>query len=95
VGELLRRMADERIVTICGEAEDEVSYQLGRPAEGIEVGEVLAAVRGARDGAPPAPAGDTGVRETLRQVERVLSDAESAARPVSRRSLADLLADSP
>jgi membrane protein len=95
VGELLRRMADARIVTICGEGDDEVAYQLGRPAEGIEVGEVLTAIRGARDGAPPAPAGDTGVRQTLQRVERVLSDAESAARPVSRRSLADLLADSP
>ena len=80
---------------ICGSGEGEASFQLGRRPEDLAVGEILAAVRGARSATPAAGVGGTAVQNTIRTVEAVLTDAEEALTPVRGRSLGDLLQDLP
>lgn len=91
VTELLLRFEKAGIVTLCGSGEGEASFQLGRPAEDLSVREILSVVRGGRSATPAAIAGDTAVRNTMRKVEEVLTEAEAALTPVQSRSLADLL----
>ena len=95
VTELLVRFEKAGIVTVCGSGEVEASFQLGRPAEDLAVGEILSAIRGTRSATPAAIAGDPAVRNTMRRVEKVLMDVEEALTPVRNRSLADLLRDLP
>ncbi len=95
VTELLVRFERAGIVTICGSGEGEASFQLGRRPEDLAVGEILAAVRGARSATPAAGVGGTAVQNTIRTVEAVLTDAEEALTPVRGRSLGDLLQDLP
>ena len=83
------------IVNLCGSGESESRFQLGRPAENVLVGDVLAAVRGGRSREAAAAVGDPAVRETLERVEQVLSAEDAAARPVQERSLAQLLEGMP
>ena len=97
VSELLVAFEDRGVVNVCGSGESEARFQLGRPAEDLQVGEILAAVRGGRSGAAAAAAaaGDTAVRETMQKVEEVLSAADAAVQSVEDRSLAELLEGMP
>lgn len=95
VTELLVRFEAAGIVTLCGAGEGETSFQMGRPAEDVSVGEILLAIRGERAERPAALAGVAAVRNTMRRVDELLVDAADVLTPVSTRSLADLLRDLP
>lgn len=97
VSELLVAFEKGGIVNMCGSGESEAIFQLGRRAEDLSVGDVLAAVRGGRSNAAEvaAAAGDAAVRETMREVEEVLGSADAAVAPVQGRSLAELLEGMP
>ncbi|MEE2673343.1 MAG: YhjD/YihY/BrkB family envelope integrity protein [Myxococcota bacterium] len=91
VTELLVRFEKAGLVVMCGTGDGKAAFQLGRPAEDLPVGEILAVVRGTRSETPAAIAGDAAVLDTIRTVETVLRDAEAAVGPVQEQSLADLL----
>jgi membrane protein len=92
VTELMVRLGDAGIVTICRGADgDAAAFQLGRPAESIQLGDVLAAVRGRRLEAPAMGGNGDVVQSTVREVDSTLRDLEASLDPVRERSLADLL----
>jgi len=96
VGNLLEQLEAAGVVRPCGREDDELRFQLARPAEEISVTDVLEAIRGgrvARDygAADPAEAG-TG---TDRAVDGVLAEIEERLEPVGDRTLGDLLAGVP
>jgi len=93
VSDLLVRLEQVGIVSVSGDGAGEIAFQLGRPAEKIEVGAVLGAVRGQRAEHPHALVSDTSVRRTLERVDRLLDDAEAAADAVGRCTLAEVLAE--
>jgi membrane protein len=95
VTELLLRFEKAGIVSVCGDPDGDCAYQLGRPAESIEVDTVLAAIRGERSQAPAARGGDTAVRNTMQRVDRLLAEAQGALGEVGRHTLSDLLVDLP
>lgn len=92
VTELLLRFGEVGIVQICRANDgDPAAFQLGRPAEQVLVGDVLAAIRGRWLEAAAAREGGDAVRSTVREVESILRDSESALAPVRTRTLAELL----
>jgi membrane protein len=91
VTDLLVRFRKAGIVTTAGPGGGETGFQLGRPAETIPVGDVLAAIRGERLEAPAAREGDDGLADTVREVEALLGEAEAALAPVRGQTLADRL----
>jgi membrane protein len=95
VSELLVRFERVGIASVCSRGDSDASFQLARPAESVRVGEVLGAIRGRRTGEPAAAARGEGVRGTVRDIEAVLAEAESALTAVRERSLASLLSDDP
>ncbi len=90
VTELLSRYEADGIVTVCGRDGDE-TYQLGRPAERVTVGQVLSAIRGRRRQLPVALEMEPEIEATVLQVDAVLCDAEVALEPVRSQTLAALL----
>jgi membrane protein len=91
VTELLTRFEAAGLVSLSHGQDSETTYQLGRPAETIALGEVFSAIRGTPLDTPAAREADPAVRETVREVEAVLSEVEVALRPVRGRTLGDLL----
>ncbi len=91
VSELLVRFEQAGIVTATMVGDTETGFQLGRPAEGIRVGEVLAAIRGRRSEMPTQAEGDAAVEASAGEAQRVLAEVEAAVEPLRERSLADLL----
>jgi DNA-binding IscR family transcriptional regulator len=91
VTDLLVRFRDAGIVSTAGPGASETAFQLGRPAESVQVGDVLSAIRGRRLDAPAAREGDDAVRDTVRETESVLGQAEAALAPVRQQTLASLL----
>jgi membrane protein len=86
VRDVLVPLQDQRIVAALDASEKEDGYQLGRPAERIQVLDVLAALRGPRE----PVAGDAlvnGAVETL-----LLELAEGQAKATAGQTLADILA---
>lgn len=91
VSDLLVRFEETGIVTATVVGDTETGFQLGRPAEGIRVGEVLAAIRGRRSESPGVRGGDAAVQASAGEAQRVLEAAESALETVREQTLADLL----
>jgi len=89
VRDVLVQLQQSNIVAALDASQKEDAFQLGRPAERIEVVDVLVALRGPRE---PA-AGDAVVTQT---VEALLAElAEGEAKAVAGQSLAQLLAGLP
>ncbi len=89
VRDVLASLQESNIVAALDASEKENAFQLGRPAERIEVVDVLAALRGPRE----PVAGDAVVTQT---VETLLAElAEGEAKGAAGQSLAQLLARIP
>ncbi|MEE9606185.1 MAG: YhjD/YihY/BrkB family envelope integrity protein [Myxococcota bacterium] len=89
VRDVLAPLEEAGIVAERAELELGGSFQLGRPAERVQVSQVLAALRGSRE----ELAGDTRVAGS---VEHVIAEIEEGAeKGAAGRTLADLLADLP
>jgi membrane protein len=86
VRDVLVPLQESNIVAALDASEKENAFQLGRPAERIEVADVLAALRGPRE----PVAGDASVAQT---VETLLAElAEGEAKAAGGQSLAQVLA---
>jgi DNA-binding IscR family transcriptional regulator len=89
VRDVLVPLQDAKIVAPLDPSAKENAFQLGRPAERIEVVDVLAALRGPRE----PVAGDPSVTQT---VETLLAElAEGEAKAAAGQSLAQVLARIP
>jgi membrane protein len=85
VRDVLAHLERASLVAACAGVDREGSFQLARPAEQIQVSDVLAALRGPRE----AQAGDPGLG---RAVEAVLNELEDGlVKGAAGRSLAELL----
>jgi len=89
VRDVLRTLQKAQVVAALEGSEREDAYQLGRPAERIDVVAVLSALRGARE----ALTGDAAMNRTVETLLAELADGE--ARAAGGQSLADLLAQIP
>jgi membrane protein len=89
VRDVLAPLQEAKIVAPLDASEKENAFQLGRPAERIEVVDVLTALRGPRE----PVGGDAAVTQT---VETLLAElAEGAAKGAAGQSLAQVLAQIP
>ena len=89
VRDVIQNLRGQRILVALGEAEPEDGYQLGRPAERIDIPMILAAVRGVRE----PTAGDPRVREVVDRILAAMGEGEAKA--AQGQSLADVLAGMP
>jgi membrane protein len=91
VRDLLQLLEVAGIVSACAGEHPEGTFQLGSPAEEIAIAEVLAGLRGQRQGPSPADADPAS-----QAVRAVLGDLEASVAAVAQcRSLADVLREVP
>jgi membrane protein len=89
VRQVLFQLETAGIIASRGEAEKEGGFQLARPAERIQVTQVLGALRGSRE----SIAGDAALAEAT---ERLLTEVEEgAAKGAAEQTLADAIAGMP